>query len=70
MNATVHIGHHISTNDHDSLVSAATGQFWRGFNMFMADCSKIHSHIKCNLFKLYCCSYCGAPLWCLQSNYV
>ena len=32
MNATVHLGHHISTDDNDSLVSAAIGQFWRGFN--------------------------------------
>ena len=70
VNATVHLGHHISTNDNDSLVSAAIGQFWRGFNMFMADFSQIHSHIKCHLFKLYCCSYYGAPLWCLQSNMV
>ena len=69
-NATVHLGHHISTNDNDSLVSAAIGQFWRGFNMFMADFSQIHSHIKCHLFKLYCCSYYGAPLWYLQSNMV
>ena len=53
VNATVHLSHHISTNDNDSLVSAAIGQFWRGFNMFMADFSQIHSHIKCHLFKLY-----------------
>ena len=70
VNATVHLSHHISTNDNGSLVSAAIGQFWRGFNMFMADFSQIHSHIKCHLFKLYCCSYYGAPLWCLQSNMV
>ena len=38
--------------------------------MFMADFSQIHLHIKCHLFKLYCCSYYGAPLWCLQSNMV
>ena len=41
--ATVHLGHHISTNDNDSLVSAPIGQFLRGFNMFMADFSQIHS---------------------------
>ena len=51
VNATVHLGHHVSTNDNDSLVSAAIGQFWRGFNMFMADFSQIHSHIKCHIFK-------------------
>ena len=61
VNATVHLGHHMSTNDNDSLVSAAIEQYWRGFNMFMADNSQIHSHIKCHLFKLYCCSYYGAP---------
>ena len=61
VNATVHIGHHISTNDNDSLVSAAIGQFWRGFNMFMADFSQIHSHIKCYLFKLQVLLF---ILWC------
>ena len=30
VNATVHLGHHISTDDNDSLVSAAIGQFCRG----------------------------------------
>ena len=52
VNATVHLGHHISTNDNDSLVSAAIGQFWRGFNMFMADFSQIHSHIKGALYRI------------------
>ena len=66
----LHLGHHISTDDNDILVSAATGQFWRGFNMFMVDFSQIHSHIRCHLFKLYCCSYYGAPLWYRQSDMV
>ena len=48
VNATAHLGHHIFTDDNDSLVSAAIGQFRRGFNMFMADFSQIHSHIKCH----------------------
>ena len=54
MNATVHLGHHISTNDNDSLVSAAIGQFWRGLNMFMADFSQIHSFQAILLFILWC----------------
>ena len=45
-NATVHLGHHISTDDNDSLVSAAIGQFWRGFNMFMADFSQMGAYIR------------------------
>ena len=28
------------------------------------------TNVKCNLFKQYCCSYYGAPLWDLQSKSV
>ena len=34
---TVHLDHYISTDDEDNLVSAAIEQFWKDFNMFMAD---------------------------------
>ena len=29
----------------------------------MADFGHIKTNVKCNLFKQYCCSYYGAPLW-------
>ena len=38
--------------------------------MFMADFGHIKTNVKCNLFKQYCCSYYGAPLWDLQSKSV
>ena len=38
--------------------------------MFMTDFDHIKTNIKCNVFKQYCCSYYGAPLWDLQSKSV
>ena len=67
----VHLGHHISVVNKDSLVVDATAKFCtRGYNMFMADFGHIKTNVKCNLFKQYCCSYYGAPLWDLQSKSV
>ena len=66
----VHLGHHTSVVNKDSLVADATAKFWRGYNMFMADFGHIKTNVKCNLFKQYCCSYYGAPLWDLQSKSV
>ena len=36
--------------------------------MFMDDFGHIKTAVKCKLFKQYCCSYYGAPLWVLQSK--
>ena len=51
----VHLAHHISVVNKDSLVADATAKFWRGY-MFMADFCHIKTNVKCNLFKQYCCS--------------
>ena len=37
--------------------------------MFMTDLGYI-KNVKCNIFKQYCCSNYGAPLWDLQSKSV
>ena len=66
----VHLDHHISVVNKDSLVADATAKFWREYNMFMADFGHIKTNVKCNLFKQYCCSYYGAPLWDLHSKSV
>lgn len=63
-----HLGHVINVNDKNSLVSAATRSLWKSFNIFMADFGHIHSFIKCKLFKQYCCSFYGAPLWYMHSK--
>ena len=62
VNSAVHLGHHISTEDRDSLIIDAISKFWRSFDMFMADFSQVQSPVKCKLFMLYCCTYYGAPL--------
>ncbi len=68
--SAMHLGHHISNNDKDSLVRDAIAKFWRSFNMFMADFGQIHSFVKCKLFKQYCCTYYGSPLWLFSSKKV
>ena len=65
-----HLGHVISVNDKDSLVSDAIRNLWKSFNIFMADFGHIHSFLKCKLFKQYCCSFYGAPLFLLNSKRV
>ena len=49
---------------------AANAQFWRSFNIFKADFGHIKSSLQCTLFKQYCCSFYGAPIWQLRSNAV
>ena len=69
----VHLGHHISTINKDSLVANGIVKFWRGHNMFMGDfihTGWIKTAVNCKLFKQYCCSYYGVPLWDLQSKSV
>ncbi len=55
------LGHRISTNDNESAISS----FWKYFNMFMCDFGHTCYFVKSKLFKIYCCSFYGAPLWFL-----
>ncbi len=69
-NKAVHLGHSLSTDDDDSFVTATIAQSWRSFNLFSADYGHILSYLQCKLFKQYCCSVYGAPLWHLSSHIV
>ena len=40
--SAVHLGHHISTNDKDSLVCDAIAKFWRSFNVWPILVKYIH----------------------------
>ncbi len=62
------LGHNVSSNDQDSMVNAAKASFWRSFNSFMSDFGHIYSFLKSKLFKQYCCSFYGAPLWYLNGE--
>ncbi len=66
-NKAVDLGHTLSTET-SSLVSAAIAQFWSSFNLLKADFGHIHPYVQCKLFKQYCCSLYGAPLWLLSSQ--
>ncbi len=70
-NKAVHLGRSLSTDDDDdSIVTAAIAQFWRYSNIFYADFGHILPYLHCKLFKQYCCSCYGAPLWLLSSHIV
>ena len=49
-------------------MSAALRAFWSQFNIFISDFGHISSFLKCKLFKQYCTSYYGSPLWSLDSK--
>ncbi len=67
-NKTLDVGHTLSTEKMSSLLSAAIAQVWSSFNLFKADFGHIHPYVQCKLFKQYCCSFYGAPLWLLCSQ--
>ncbi len=58
-----HLGYRLSIVDKSSMITAAESSFWKYFNLFMANFSQSYSIVKNKLFKQYCCSFYGAPLW-------
>ncbi len=67
-NKAVHLGHSLSIDDDDSIVTAVIAQFWRSFNLFSVDFGHISPYLQCKIFKQYCHSFYGAPLWLLSSH--
>ena len=63
---TVHLGHTISTTDRDCITMAAKDNFWKCFNMFIANFGQLYCRIKIKLFNQFCCSFYGSPLWYLN----
>ncbi len=70
VNKAIHLVHSLNTYDTDSIVSAANAQFWSSFNLFHANFGHIQPYVQCKLFKQFCCSFYGVPLWLLSSDYV
>ena len=62
----VHLGHTISTTDRDCITLAAKNNFWKCFNMFIANFGQLYCRIKIKLFNQYCCSFYGSALWHLN----
>ena len=62
------MGHCSSTIDQESCVHEAIAQFWRSFNIFRSDFGHIYSSLQCQLFKKYCCSFYGSPIWSVLSK--
>ena len=58
--------HTISTTDRDCITMAAKNNFWKCFNMFIANFEQLYCRIKSKLFNQYCCSLYGSPLWYLN----
>lgn len=70
VNKAVHLGHRLSTTDKNSMVTYSLAQFWSSFNIFRADFGSVTPYVQCKLFKQYCCSFYGAPLWLISSKAV
>ncbi len=64
----VHLGHTLSTNDHQILVKTGETHFNVSFNMFMSDFGSLQSTVKIKLFGQYCCAFYGAHLWPLWGD--
>ena len=63
-----HLGHVLRTNDPESCIHESIAQFWRSFNIFRSDFGHIYSSLQCRLFKQYCCSFYGSPIWSVTSK--
>ena len=62
----VHLGHSVSTTDRDCITMARKNNFWKCFNMFIANFGQLYCCIKIKLFSQFCCSFYGSPLWYLN----
>ena len=63
----LHLGHRLHTATLDqSLVTEAIGSYWAFYNSMVSDFGSTHPYIQCRLFKSYCCSFYGSPLWDLS----
>ncbi len=69
-NKAVHLGHFLNTDDKDSIVSAAIAPFWSSFHLFQSDFGHMQPNVQYKLFKQFCCSFYGVPLWLLSSDHV
>ena len=63
-----HLGHKIASNDNESAVKSAMCNFWRQYNLFIVEFGNLCGDMKCKLFKRYCCSFYGSPIWTLDSK--
>ncbi len=63
-----HLGHRFSSQNSDSLVKSAIDSFWRGFHLFADEFDHTYGFVKGKLFKQYCCSFYGSPLWALNGK--
>ena len=63
-----HLGHRLSSTDSNSMINAAVASFWKSFNMFMGNFSQCYAGVKSKLFRQYCCSFYGSPLWSLNEK--
>ena len=62
----VHLGHTILSSDRESISLTTKSSFWKSFNSFISNFGHTYSLINCSLFKQFCCSFYGSPLWNLN----
>jgi hypothetical protein len=60
---TIYLGHKLDTNDMHSLAKEEIQQFNVRTNCFLGTFGKFKCSLKNKLFKQYCCTMYGSPLW-------
>jgi hypothetical protein len=63
----VHLGHAIGINAHNDNIAKAKAEFCGKINMLLSHFSFCTLDVKRHLFRTYCTSYYGCPLWDLRS---
>lgn len=63
-----HLGHYVG-HDHDKInIKYACGKLFSSMNLLLSRFGGIYSETKYALFRTFCTSYYGCPLWNLESN--
>ena len=64
-----HLGHKLSTVELDRvIVQDSIRSFWGFYNSMITDFGHVRPYLLCNLFKTYCCSYYGSPIWDMSKS--
>ena len=67
---TVHLGHHVGVNSNTNNINKANRELICRTNTMLSRFNFCSSEIKSRLFRTYCTSFYGCPLWDLSSDYI
>ena len=50
------------------IVQDSIGSIWGFYSSMITDFGHVRPYLLCNLFKTYCCSYYGSPIWDMSKS--